>query len=96
MRNGLGSMKKTTMKKSRDIEPGSGNVFADLGWPSGQVSVEQIVKRDPEVILLGDSRSPVQPQVGRLGLLVRLRGRRGRLYTGGKNAAGIGVALQAL
>lgn len=41
---------------------GGKNVFADVRAPSTQASVEQIVARDPEVILLGDTRSPSQPQ----------------------------------
>jgi iron complex transport system substrate-binding protein len=34
---------------------GGKNLFADLKSPAGQVSLEQIVARDPEVILLGGS-----------------------------------------
>jgi iron complex transport system substrate-binding protein len=41
---------------------GGENVFADLPVPAGQVSAEQVVARDPAVILLGDSQSPVRPQ----------------------------------
>ena len=41
---------------------GAENVFADVQGPSTQVSLEQIVARDPQVILLGDTGSPVNPQ----------------------------------
>jgi cobalamin transport system substrate-binding protein len=41
---------------------GGENVFDDSGAPSGQVSLEQVVARDPEVILLGDTQSPSHPQ----------------------------------
>ncbi|MFN3652684.1 MAG: ABC transporter substrate-binding protein [Armatimonadota bacterium] len=41
---------------------GGRNVFEDLRGPSGQVSAEQVIARSPEVILLGDTRSPVLPQ----------------------------------
>jgi iron complex transport system substrate-binding protein len=41
---------------------GAENVFGDLKAPSAQVSSEQVVARDPEVILLGDTRSPLRPQ----------------------------------
>jgi cobalamin transport system substrate-binding protein len=47
-----------------DLVPqaGGANVFADLPRPSGQVSTEQVVARDPEVIVLGDSDLPYSPQ----------------------------------
>ena len=47
-----------------DLVPlaGGANVFADLPRPSGQVSTEQVVSRDPEVIVLGDSDLPYAPQ----------------------------------
>jgi iron complex transport system substrate-binding protein len=41
---------------------GGKNVFSDLKGPSAQVSAEHVVARSPEVILLGDTRSPLQPQ----------------------------------
>lgn len=41
---------------------GGRNVFDDVPGPAGPVSAEQVVSRNPEVILLGDTRSPVQPQ----------------------------------
>jgi iron complex transport system substrate-binding protein len=41
---------------------GGKNVFDDVTAPSGQVSAEQAVARNPEVILLGDTDNPVQPQ----------------------------------
>lgn len=41
---------------------GGQNIFADLKTPAAQASVEQVVARDPEVILLGDTRSPANPQ----------------------------------
>jgi predicted XRE-type DNA-binding protein len=44
MRNGLGSTDKTTRKKkSGDVEPSSGNVFADLGFPKPE---EELAKAD--------------------------------------------------
>ncbi len=47
-----------------DLVPlaGGANVFGDLPRPSGQVSTEQVVSRDPEVIVLGDSDLPYAPQ----------------------------------
>lgn len=47
-----------------DLVPLAGgvNVFGDLARPSGQVSTEQVVARDPEVIVLGDSDLPYEPQ----------------------------------
>jgi iron complex transport system substrate-binding protein len=41
---------------------GGENIFRDLKLAAAQANLEQIVARDPEVILLGDTRSPVQPQ----------------------------------
>jgi iron complex transport system substrate-binding protein len=41
---------------------GGKNVFEDVTKPAGRVSAEQVVARNPEVILLGDSATPVQPQ----------------------------------
>jgi iron complex transport system substrate-binding protein len=41
---------------------GGANIFQDVRSPSAQVSAEQVIARDPEVILLGDTRSPAQPQ----------------------------------
>lgn len=41
---------------------GGRNVFADLEAPAAQVSAEQVVARRPEVLFLGDTQSPVQPQ----------------------------------
>src|SRR5205823_13581606 len=65
MRNGLGSMKKTTMKKSRDIEPGSGNVFADLGFPNPE---EELARADLAIRIaqLLKERKLTQKQAGSL------------------------------
>ena len=41
---------------------GGKNVFDDINGPSGQVSAEQIIARDPEVIVLGDADSPYNAQ----------------------------------
>jgi iron complex transport system substrate-binding protein len=41
---------------------GGENIFRDLPAPAAQVNAETIVARDPEVILLGDTATPVQPQ----------------------------------
>jgi iron complex transport system substrate-binding protein len=41
---------------------GGKNIFDDLGGPSGQVSSEQIVSRNPDIIILGDSNSPYNAQ----------------------------------
>ncbi len=41
---------------------GGKNLFADLPQPAVQVSAEQVLDRNPEVILLGDTKAPVQPQ----------------------------------
>lgn len=41
---------------------GGQNIFSDEKGPSLQASLEQILARDPEVVLMGDTRSPVQPQ----------------------------------
>jgi iron complex transport system substrate-binding protein len=41
---------------------GGENVFADMKPAAVQTSTEQVVARDPEVILLGDTQSPVHPQ----------------------------------
>jgi len=48
---------------------GGRNIFADLKVPTAQVSIEQIVARDPEVILGGSSRPA--------GMVERFRGRDG-------------------
>ena len=51
-----------------DLVPlaGGANVFGDLPRPSGQVSTEQVVARDPDVIVLGDSDLPYSPQSSEL------------------------------
>lgn len=41
---------------------GGKNLFADQPKPTVQVSAEQIIARNPEVLLLGDTASPVLPQ----------------------------------
>lgn len=41
---------------------GGRNIFEDVAEPAQQVSAEQILTRDPEVILLADANSPIQPQ----------------------------------
>lgn len=41
---------------------GARNIFEDLKAPAVQVSAEQVLSRNPEVILLGDAKAPVQPQ----------------------------------
>lgn len=41
---------------------GGENIFHDLRLPAAQVSAEQVISRNPEVILLGDTKAPVQPQ----------------------------------
>lgn len=41
---------------------GGRNIFDDSQEPALRVSSEQVVARDPEVILLGDASAPVQPQ----------------------------------
>jgi iron complex transport system substrate-binding protein len=41
---------------------GGKNIFDDLGQSSGQVSSEQIVSRNPDIIILGDSNSPYNAQ----------------------------------
>lgn len=41
---------------------GGENVFNDLKVTSGAVSAETVIARDPEVILMGDTGSPQQPQ----------------------------------
>jgi len=41
---------------------GGTNIFDDLKSPSGQVSAEQIIARNPDVIILGDSLLPFNPQ----------------------------------
>lgn len=41
---------------------GGENVFASQQQPTLQVGTEQIIAADPEVILLGDMASPLQPQ----------------------------------
>jgi len=47
-----------------DLVPlaGGENVFADLGSPAAQVSTEQVVARDPEIIILADAGAPLNPQ----------------------------------
>jgi iron complex transport system substrate-binding protein len=41
---------------------GGKNVFDDLGQPSGQVSTEQVIARNPQIIILGDSNAPFNAQ----------------------------------
>jgi iron complex transport system substrate-binding protein len=41
---------------------GGKNVFDDLPSPSGQVSAEQIIARNPTIIILGDTNSPYNAQ----------------------------------
>ncbi len=41
---------------------GGKNVFDDLGQPSGQVSTEQVIARNPAIIILGDSNAPYNAQ----------------------------------
>jgi iron complex transport system substrate-binding protein len=41
---------------------GGDNLFAEQQKPTVQVSAEQIIARNPEVLLLGDTASPVLPQ----------------------------------
>jgi iron complex transport system substrate-binding protein len=41
---------------------GAKNIFGDANKPALSVSTEEIVARDPQVLLLGDTRSPVSPQ----------------------------------
>ena len=41
---------------------GGENLFADQQKPTVQVSSEQVLARNPDVLLLGDTQSPVQPQ----------------------------------
>lgn len=47
-----------------DLVPlaGGKNVFDDVKQPSAQVSSEQIIARDPEIILLADANVPYNPQ----------------------------------
>ncbi|MGH2458389.1 MAG: ABC transporter substrate-binding protein [Chloroflexota bacterium] len=47
-----------------DLVPMAGgtNVFADVKAPDAQVSAEQIVARDPQIILLADATSPYNAQ----------------------------------
>jgi iron complex transport system substrate-binding protein len=45
---------------------GGRNVFADLKLPAAQVSAEQVVARRPDVLFLGDTESPMQPQTPEL------------------------------
>lgn len=47
---------------------GGRNVFSELQAPSGQVSAEQVIARDPAVILLGDAQVPHYPQTPELVL----------------------------
>jgi iron complex transport system substrate-binding protein len=41
---------------------GGKNVFDDLGRPSGQVSTEQIIARNPTIVILGDTNAPFNAQ----------------------------------
>jgi iron complex transport system substrate-binding protein len=41
---------------------GGKNVFDDVSLPASQVSAEQIIARDPEIILLSDATSPFNAQ----------------------------------
>jgi len=41
---------------------GGSNIAHEIRTPSGQMSLESIVAEDPEIIVLMDSRSPVNPQ----------------------------------
>jgi iron complex transport system substrate-binding protein len=41
---------------------GGSNIAREIRTPSGQMSLESIVAEDPEIIVLMDSRSPVNPQ----------------------------------
>lgn len=41
---------------------GGSNIAHEIGTPSGQMSLESIIAEDPEIIVLMDSRSPVNPQ----------------------------------
>ncbi|HEU4754824.1 MAG TPA: ABC transporter substrate-binding protein, partial [Armatimonadota bacterium] len=41
---------------------GGRNIFQDSPLPAAQVSTESVVARDPQVILLGDSQVPLNPQ----------------------------------
>jgi iron complex transport system substrate-binding protein len=45
---------------------GGENLFADQLKPTVQVSSEQVIARNPDVLLLGDTQSPVQPQTPEL------------------------------
>lgn len=65
---------------------GGRNVFDEARTPALQVSTEQIVSRSPEVVLLADSRSPVQPQqvdsvARRAGWSSIAAVKKGRIYT---------------
>ena len=41
---------------------GGSNVAHDIRTPSGQMSLEAIVAQDPEIIVLTDSKNPINPQ----------------------------------
>lgn len=41
---------------------GTRNLFADLKQPAGPVRAEQILSRNPEILFLGDTASPISPQ----------------------------------
>jgi iron complex transport system substrate-binding protein len=41
---------------------GGKNVFDDISLPASQVSAEQVIARDPEIILLADANSPYNAQ----------------------------------
>ncbi|HLZ09197.1 MAG TPA: ABC transporter substrate-binding protein, partial [Chloroflexota bacterium] len=41
---------------------GGKNIFDDLGSPSGQISTEQVIARNPEIIILGDTTAPFNAQ----------------------------------
>lgn len=67
MRNGLESTKRTT-RKSRDVEPSSGNVFADLGFPNPE---EELAKADLAIRisqLLGERKLTQKQAASLLGI----------------------------
>jgi iron complex transport system substrate-binding protein len=41
---------------------GGRNVFDDLGTMAGQVSAEQVVARDPQIVVLADAQAALNPQ----------------------------------
>jgi iron complex transport system substrate-binding protein len=41
---------------------GGSNIAHDIQTPSGQISLEAIVAEDPEIIVLTDSKNPINPQ----------------------------------